>query len=143
MLYNKTIETAMKSFVFLLAGISLTALSEQAFSQVDGARKPLNNPMYSSHNYKHPQMAAAARRQETKTGVAVQQPTPGEARLANYKNQMPSRQPVGGVTVDHTPSASLADRNYKIQRVSEPTPTMPSADYLVKKRRTDNETIGN
>ncbi len=143
MLDNKTIETAMKSFVFLLVGISLTALSKQAFSQDDGARKPLNNPMYSSHNYKHPSMAAAAKRQEMKAGIAVQQPTPGDARFANYKNQMPSRQPVGGVTVDHTPSASLANRNYKIQRVSEPNATLPSQDYIVKKRRTDNPTIGN
>ncbi|AUD02873.1 hypothetical protein [Spirosoma pollinicola] len=133
----------MKLVAFLLAGISLTALSEQAFSQDDGAKKPLNNPMYSSHNYKHPTMAAAARRQETKAGITVQQPTPGNAQLANYKNQMPTRQPVGGVTVDHMPSGSLADRNYKIQRVSEPTPIVVSEDYIVKKRRTDNQTIGN
>ncbi|AKD55278.1 hypothetical protein [Spirosoma radiotolerans] len=133
----------MKSVVFLLTGISLLALSGQAFSQDDGARKPLNNPMYSTHNYKHPNMAAAARRQESKAGVVVQQPASSDPRLANYKNQMPNQQPTGGIQIDHTPSASLADRNYKVQRVSEPKPTVPMDEYYVKKRRTDSTTIGN
>lgn len=143
MLDNKTIEIAMKSIVFMLAGISLLALSEQAFSQDNGGRKPLNNPMYSTHNYKHPNMAAAARRQESKAGVAVQQPVATDARFANYKNQMPNQQPAGGIQIDHTPSASLADRNYKVQRVSEPRPSVSTDDYYVKKRRTDSTTIGN
>ena len=133
----------MKSVVFLLTGISLLALSGQAFSQDDGARKPLNNPMYSTHNYKHPNMAAAARRQENKTGVRVQQPGATDPRLANYKNQMPNQPPTGGIQIDHTPSASLADRNYKVQRVSEPKPAVPMDEYYVKKRRTDSTTIGN
>ncbi len=110
----------MKIVAFLLTGISFIAISEQAFAQDNGVRKPLNNPMYSTHNYKHPNMAAAARRSESKAGVSVRQPAPSDARLANYKNQMPNRPPVGGVAVDHTPSENLADRNYKIQRVSQP-----------------------
>jgi hypothetical protein len=133
----------MKSIVFLLVGISLTALSEQAFPQDDGGKKPLYNPMYSTHNYKHPNMAAAARRWENKAGIAVQQPNPTDARLANYKNQMPNAEPVGGITIDHTPSSSLADRNYKIQRVSEPTPSVPLQEYYVKKRKDDRSIIGN
>jgi hypothetical protein len=134
----------MKSVVFLLAGISLLAMSEQAFSQDSGVKKPLNNPMYSTHNYKHPNMAASANRWEKKSGITVQQPNPGDTRLANYKNQMPAREPVGGITIDHTPSASIADRNYKIQRVSEPKPvTSTEGDYYVKKRQTDSTTIGN
>jgi len=140
---NKTIEIAMKSILFLLTGISLLALSGQAFSQDNGARKPLNNPMYSTHNYKHPNMAAAAWRQESKAGVMVQQPVATDARFANYKNQMPNQQPMGGIQVDHTPSASLADRNYKVQRVSEPKPAVPMDEYYVKRRRTDSTTIGN
>ncbi|GAB3794457.1 hypothetical protein GCM10028819_08170 [Spirosoma humi] len=133
----------MKSIVFLLTGISLLALSGQAFSQDDGARKPLNNPMYSTHNYKHPHMAAAARRQESKAGIVVQQPGSTDTRFANYKNQMPNQQPSGGIQVDHTPSASLANRNYKIQRVSEPKPIVLMDEYYVKRRRTDSTTIGN
>ncbi|CAN5378927.1 hypothetical protein BH09BAC4_BH09BAC4_52440 [soil metagenome] len=134
----------MKSLTFLLAGALLVAMTSRTYAQ-DVGSKPLNNPMYSTHNYKHPNMAAAARRSENKTGVAVQQPTPTDARMANYKNQMPNRQPVGGVTVDHTPSASLADRNYKIQRVSEPQSFESAAgEYYVRKRSKDSSatTVG-
>ncbi|SOD80773.1 hypothetical protein [Spirosoma fluviale] len=136
----------MKTILSLLVCISLLAMSGQAYSQNGGDKKPLNNPMYSTHNYKHPNMAAKARSWENKTGVAVQQPTPTDARYANYKNQMPNAQPVGGITVDHTPAASLADRNYKIQRVSEPNAPMPSNEYYVKKRKnadTTDTNVGN
>ncbi|GAB4043994.1 hypothetical protein [Spirosoma jeollabukense] len=134
----------MKSLTFLLAGAILVAITSQTYAQ-DVGPKPLNNPMYSTHNYKHPNMAAAARRSENKASVAVQQPTPADARMANYKNQMPNRQPVGGVTVDHTPSASLADRNYKIQRVGEPQSFESAAgEYYVRKRSKDSSgtTVG-
>lgn len=127
----------MKSLTFLLAGALLGAMTSQTYAQ-DVGSKPLNNPMYSTHNYKHPNMAAAARLSENKTGVAVQQPTPTDARMANYKNQMPNRQPAGGVTVDHTPAMSLADRNYKIQRVSEPPTSESTGEYYVRKRSKDS-----
>ncbi|WP_461146785.1 hypothetical protein [Spirosoma pulveris] len=136
----------MKTLFSLLVGIGLLAISGQAFSQNGENKKPLNNPMYSTHNYKHPNMAAKARTWENKAGVAVQQPTPTDARYANYKNQMPNAQPVGGITVDHTPASSLADRNYKIQRVSEPNPVMPSNEYYVRKQKntdTTNTNVGN
>lgn len=134
----------MKSAIFLLVGISLCAMTEQAFSQDNPQRKPLNNPLYSTHNYKHPNAAAAARRWENKSGVAVQQPAPRNARIANYKQQMPNAEPMGGITVDHTPSASLADRNYKIQRVSEPKAAPSPSEYYVKKpeRKADGTAIG-
>ena len=133
----------MKVLTFLLTGIGLLAMSGQAYAQDEGTRKPLNNPMYSTHNYKHPNLAAAARRWENKEGVAVKKPTPGEAQLANYKNQMPIAQPVGGITIEHTPSTNLADRNYKIQRLSEPKPLGPPNEYYVKKqRKTSNTTVG-
>ncbi|WP_420148381.1 hypothetical protein [Spirosoma sp.] len=137
----------MKPFNILLVGIGLLAMAEQACSQdspTPGQRKPLNNPMYSTHNYKHPNMAAAARRWEAKEGVAVKAPRLSDAELANYKRQMPIAQPVGGITVEHIPTASQADRNYKIQRVSEPKPLGPPSEYYVKKpkARMDDNTIG-
>ena len=91
--------------------------------------------MYSTHNYKHPGMAADAHRWENKKGLAVKAPQPGDAQLANYKNQVPTAQPVGGITVAHTPSTNLADRNYKIQRINEPTPVQPANEYIVKKQK--------
>jgi hypothetical protein len=130
----------MKSVTFLLVGIAILAISGQAFSQDDGQRKPVNNPMYSTGNYKHPNMAAAARRWDSKPGVAVKTTTPADGQLANYKRQVPFTQPIGGITVGHTPSTNLADRNYKIQRISEP---VPSQEYYVsKQRKKDSTTIG-
>ncbi|MVM37492.1 hypothetical protein GO730_07495 [Spirosoma sp. HMF3257] len=133
----------MKLTLFLLVGIGLMAMSERAFCQDDGERKPLNNPMYSTSNYKHPNMAASARRWENKKGIVVKTPAPADAQLANYKIQMPVLQPAGGITVEHTPSTNLADRNYKIQRVSEPTPVQTDSGYYVRKQqRKANMTIG-
>lgn len=133
----------MKSLTFLLAGAFMVAMAGHTYAQNVGRPKPLNNPMYSTNNYKHPNMAAAARRSESRSGIAVQQPAPTDARLANYKNQMPNRQPAGGVTVDHTPSSSLADRNYKIQRVSEPQSLESAAGgYYVRKRSKDSTGAG-
>ncbi|GAB3699420.1 hypothetical protein GCM10027592_25480 [Spirosoma flavus] len=134
----------MKVFTLLLASAGLLVASQQVYSQDDGGKKPLYNPMYSTHNYKHPNMAKAASRWEKKSGVAVQTPTPGAAQVANYKNQMPMVEPVGGITVEHTPSRNLADRNYKIQRLSEPQPLGPPSEYYVKKpkRKGDNSAVG-
>ena len=136
---------AMKTLNLMLLGIALLAVTEQACSQNDqntGQRKPLNNPMYSTHNYKHPNLANAARRWEKKEGVAVEAPKISDTELANYKRQMPGVQPAGGITVDHTPSSNLADRNYKIQRISEPARS--TNEYYVKKqkRRVDSTTVG-
>ncbi|QJW90093.1 hypothetical protein HNV11_12265 [Spirosoma taeanense] len=102
----------MKTVLSLLTGLCLLALSGQA--QDD--RKLRNDPTYSTHNYKHPNKAAAARRWEASEGVSVRQPAPGDARLADYKKQVPFQQPSGGVTVDHTPVQDVTVRNYKIQR---------------------------
>jgi hypothetical protein len=134
----------MKSVFFLLVSIGLLTMADRVYGQDDGARKPLNNPMYSTHNYKHPNLAAAARRWENKPGVAVQQPAPGNARIANYKQQMPNAEPMGGITADHTPSTSLANRNYKIQRVSEPQAPPSPGEYYVKKpqRKADSTAVG-
>lgn len=144
MSYNKTSEMAMKLSPFLLTGIGLLAVAGALYGQDDGPRKPLNNPMYSTHNYKHPNIAAAARRWENKEGVAVKKPAPGDAQLANYKTQMPVAQPVGGITIEPAQSVSLPDRNYKIQRLREPRPLGPPSEYYIKKeqRQTDAVAVG-
>lgn len=131
----------MKSIAFLLVGASILAASGQAFSQDDGQRKPLNNPMYSTGNYKHSGMAASASRWERKPTVAVKTTTPTEGQLANYKHQMPTTQPVGGITAEHVPSNNLADRNYKIQRISEPQNQAANDYYVSKQRKKDSTTI--
>ncbi|QJD80054.1 hypothetical protein [Spirosoma rhododendri] len=103
----------MKATNFWLLGIALVALSNWSCAQ----DKPswANDPTYSTSNYKHPNKAQAARQASTKQAVSVTAPATGDGQLANYKRQRPNQAPVGGVTVDHIPSASLANRNYKIQ----------------------------
>jgi hypothetical protein len=133
----------MKTAIKILTGLSLLAVAEQACSQDD--KKLRNDPTYSTGNYKHPNKAAAARRWEQKTEVAVQQPTPGDARLADYKKQVPNQQPAGGVTVEHTPSTDVADRNYKIQRVNQPRET-PNETFVKRQRKgkdNNGSVIGN
>ena len=137
----------MKSFTFLLAGFCLLAVAEEARSQDKRpapVSKPLYNPMYSTHNYKHPGMAAAARSWQPKNSVLVEKPKAGDAQLANYKKQMPVTQPVGGITVGHTPTTNLADRNYKIQRLSEPKPFESGNEYYIdrKQRKADSVAVG-
>lgn len=135
---------AMKSVISFLICVGILGPSGHLSAQDAGSRKPLNNPMYSTHNYKHPNLAAAARRWEVKEGVAVKKPNPDEAQLTNYKRQMPIAQPVGGITVEPTTITSLIDRNYKIQRLRAPTPLGPPSEYYIKKehRKAANTTIG-
>ena len=126
----------------LLISLGFFALIGQACAQSEyttSQPKPLNNPLYSTHNYKHPNAAAAARRWENKEGVSVKALTPAETQLANYKSQMPIAQPVGTITVTHTPSVSLADRNYKIQRGSQPVGS-PNEYYVKKQQRKNGST---
>ncbi|GEM_PF-1964466 len=103
----------MKTIQSWLLGVGLVALSNWSCAQ----DKPswANDPTYSTNNYKHPNKAQAARRVSNKQAVSVTAPTVGDAQLANYKQQRPNQSPAGGVVVDHTPSTSLAGRNYKIQ----------------------------
>ncbi len=105
----------MKSSIFTLMVLCLLALATNSMAQ----DKKRNDHTYSTANYKHANKAATARQWEANKGVAVQQPQPGDANVANYKRQTPVQQPAGGVTVDHTPSTDVAERNYKMQRPAQ------------------------
>ena len=104
----------MNSITILLMGFGLLACNAPTKAQDE--QKLRKDHTYSTHNYKHPNKAAAARRWENRGGIVVQTPAPQDTRLANYKNQLPGQQPVGGVTVPHRPDESLANRNYKMQK---------------------------
>ena len=136
----------MKTAIIWLTSLSLFAFAEQARSQDD--KKLRSDATYSTHNYKHPNKAATARKWEEKSGVAVQQPATGNNELANYKRQVPNAQPVGGIVVEHTPSMDVAERNYKIQRISQPTGdagqgSTPGTRVAKKQRKgKDNSTTG-
>ncbi|WP_461099306.1 hypothetical protein [Spirosoma luteolum] len=114
-----------------LLGVALLAFFGTAQAQRNESWR--NDPTYSTGNYKHANKAAAARRAQAATGIAVQAPAAGSEALADYKKGRPNQAPAGGITVDHTPSVSLADRNYKIQRVSPANNTEP-ADAISRKR---------
>lgn len=133
----------MKTINTYLTALGLLTLVGQTFGQ-DDQRKLRNDPTYSTHNYKHANKAATARKWQGNSGVAVEQPTvpagrPDQAGLANYKRQVPQA-PVGGVTVGHTPSADVADRNYKIQRPSQSTGVSGSGVAAKKKDRAERGT---
>ena len=129
----------MKTISTYLLMVAWLALADQACGQ-DDRRKLRNDPTYSTHNYKHANKAAAARKWEGNSGVAVEQPAPGQANLANYKRQAPNQVPVGGVTVSHTPSTDVADRNYKRQRPGQSTGLPGSGVAAGKKDRPDKGT---
>ncbi|HEY0109542.1 MAG TPA: hypothetical protein VGB67_07945 [Fibrella sp.] len=129
----------MKSITTLLIGICLLAYSVRAKAQdEDKLRK---DPTYSTHNYKHPNKAAVARRWEAKEGVPVYKPLPQDIRLSNYKNQLPGQPPYGGVMVPHTPNENLANRNYKMQRPSIGASQDSTLSRKRAKKRADS-TIG-
>ena len=116
------------------------ALAEQACGQVDRG-KLRHDPTYSTHNYKHANKAATARQWEANSGVAVQPPKPGETNLANYKRQVPNQAPVAGITVSHTPSTNVADRNYKMQRPNQATGAVRSGVAARRRTWADSLTI--
>jgi hypothetical protein len=124
-------KTELFLIVFLSLFVGITGVYSQNRRDVQPV-KPLNNPLFSPHNYKHPQAAAAARSWENKPGLGVNSPVSTETQLANYKRQMPNKKPVGGVVIPHTPSTSLADRNYKIQRLSVPQRSTNPGEYYVE-----------
>lgn len=139
MLYNKTTgKITMKAVCVLLTGLSVLTLARSGYSQT-GTNEFRNDPTYSTHNYKHANKAALARRWEGESGLTIAAPT--DARLADYKKSLPSLPASGGIVVGHRPSVNLADRNYKIQRISEPAG--PTGDRVVKqrKRRSDSTSV--
>lgn len=127
----------MKSIQSYLIALGFLALASQVSGQ-DNQSKLRKDPTYSTHNYKHPNKAATARQWESKSGVVVEQPQSGNVNLANYKRQVPNQAPVGGVTVGHTPSTDVADRNYKIQRPIQSTDAVRSDVANKKKKRADD-----
>ncbi len=128
----------MKTTVFSILILGWLTLAGQAYGQ--GNRDKLrSDPTYSTHNYKHANKAAVARKWEGEAGVPVAQPAPGQAGLANYKRQAPNQAPVGGVTVGHTPSTNVAERNYKIQRPNQSTGS-PGSGVATRKDRADKAT---
>ncbi|MFD2572014.1 hypothetical protein ACFSUS_15325 [Spirosoma soli] len=110
--------------------IALSVLSFLTVSAQDD-QKIRKDHTYSTHNYKHPNKAAAARQWEDKRGVAVRTPGFNTGPLANYKHPVPGAVPAGGVVVSHTPETDVTWRNYKIQRVSLPKSTSSSATKVI------------
>jgi len=109
----------MKKVTTLLIGLCLLAYSLPTRAQEEERQR--KDHTYSTHNYKHPNKAAAARRWEEKEGVSVETPSRlsrRDNRSANYKTQLPFQQPVGGVTVPHRLDEDVANRNYKMQKPS-------------------------
>ncbi|WP_041258404.1 hypothetical protein [Fibrella aestuarina] len=121
----------MKLVFSLLAGLGLLACGNDTAAQDDA--KLRNDPTYSTHNYKHPNKAAAARRWEGDKGVEVRPPYGPANRQTSYKNQAPNQLPSGGITVDHVTDEGLANRNYKAQ--NQKTRSTESSEGEVARKR--------
>lgn len=131
----------MKTFLILTAFATLPLLMVSASAQAQEGPQPTtekpiwrNDPMYSPHNYKHPNKAAAAKRRSSNVGVVVNRPSAGVNQVANYKMPAGQRVPAGGITVPHTPDLGVANRNYKMPRpqvttieVKTEVPTRPTS----------------
>jgi hypothetical protein len=115
-------------------GIAFSLLTALTVSGQDQAALR-NDPTYSTHNYKHPNKAAAAATWANKKGVRVAAPGYDPQRVVNYKQPKSGASPTVGIALPHTPSASLADRNYKIQGVNSSRPASQPDTQLVSKPR--------
>jgi hypothetical protein len=119
----------MKTLINTFMVSILALLSSVAYAQTEPIWR--NDPTYSTHNYKHPNKAAAAQRRALEPGVSVRFPQPGVVQAANYKMPQPGQVPAGSVVLPHTPSNDLADRNYKMPRpVRVEQPKLNVADKL-------------
>lgn len=129
----------MKTTLFIAALISLITLTASA--QDD--RKRRNDHTYSTHNYKHPNKAATARTWAKQSGITVTAPNSVTGRVANYKQPIPGGVPTGGISVPHTPSQDVAERNYKIQRVNSVRQASQPDTGVANKAQTQSATEGN
>lgn len=129
----------MKTYLFILALSGLSILTVSA--QDDG--KLRKDVTYSTHNYKHPNKAATARKWEAKQGIEVTAPSLTPGPLTSYKQPIPNSVPVGGMVVPHTPDMDVTKRNYKIQRVNLSNPTIQSASEVANKAQSTSTTEGN
>ncbi|MGV3558569.1 hypothetical protein [Larkinella arboricola] len=111
----------MKTYFFAFAFIGLLGLTASA--QDDAKRR--NDVTYSTHNYKHPNKSAVARKWAAEKGSEISVPGFDQKRVANYKQQVVRTEPVDGLIVPHTAQENLANRNYKMQRVNAAAPVTP------------------
>ena len=127
-----------------LISLSVLATSVQAHnSSGSDPLKPLNNPIYSAHDYKHPNVAAIARHWENKTAVKVKQSTYTDTQLANYKIHPPIDQAGGSVTLPYIRQNDLSNRNYKNQHLSNWQSSDSKSDGHVKKHHKNHHmTVG-
>ena len=123
----------MNSITMLLLSFAVLACCLSAKAQLR------QDHTYSTHNYKHPNKAAEARRWEEKKGVLVETPARivrRDNRPVSYKNQLPGQRAVGGVTVAHTMNEDLTGQNYKM-----PKPAIsPNRKVPVARKRTKKQT---
>lgn len=114
----------MKTYLFAFALIGLFGLTASAQDRA----KNRNDVTYSTHNYKHPNKAAAARKWATEKGSEITATGFDNKVVTSYKQPVPRTEAVDGLIVPHTAQENLADRNYKMQRVNAANTGTPSAE---------------
>ncbi|GAA4451275.1 hypothetical protein GCM10023189_13100 [Nibrella saemangeumensis] len=107
----------MKTYLFSIV-LSVLAITTAVAQSEDKVR---NDVTYSTHNYKHPNKAAAARQWSSQAYVRARQPR----MAANYKHPVQSPVLTSGLVIPHT-SIEDAKRNYKMphNEVAKPAPAV-------------------
>ncbi|GAB3249882.1 hypothetical protein GCM10027347_07280 [Larkinella harenae] len=121
----------MKTYIFALAlsGLSIAAVSAQDVA------KNRNDGTYSTHNYKHPNKAAVARKWASQKGTEINAPGLDNRAVANYKQPVPNAEPVDGFVVPHNAQENLANRNYKFQRPNASTAVDQASEVATNPRQ--------
>ena len=102
----------MKTLNAMLISVGLVSLTAQAYSSNVRVSEPPLNSLYSSHNYKHPDLAAKAAHWENEPSIWVNR-MGSASHVQTYKNQMSADQPIGSVSVIDPNHAEQVNWNYK------------------------------
>ena len=107
----------MKRMLLIAAALVGVVAINTAMAQDEKLKRDVT---YSTHNYKHPNKAAVARKWENRTAVVVPAQGPQRMASADYKNQPVSAIQRGGIVVPVDPNSNFANWNYKMQRPMGP-----------------------
>lgn len=127
----------MKTYIFSLA-LGIIAVTTTLAQNHPKVRKDVT---YSTHNYKHPNKAAAARQWSNAPTVTVDLPEAGNARVANYKQPVSQSQPGSALAITHTPNLDPASRNYKIQHRAANAGAKRSTELADKPEKVKSDTF--
>ncbi|GAB4028217.1 hypothetical protein [Spirosoma gilvum] len=130
----------MKTICASLLFASLTAAITPVCLAGPGINQPLNNPIYSSRNYKQPYST----KWEDRSSQSINNWAYYNTKLADYKHPVRETDlPIGSIASDAENSV-LVNRNYKMQHDTTWQPAYSEQDHPLRKYRKHHpHTVGN